>query len=164
MRVLKAHLFVMLDVAVGAPLHPVPEETFQELKSKSGPSGGAFKNLMDDGANWLFYGKKYTDEHRSHQSDEELYGKDMRRPDTGDARTPGPEVKAEGNGLSGSRVRLSRHPGLAVVTFWETLTADGEASEIDALTAKRDADKDQEQLRKAVEGWGFHWDRVGSHH
>jgi hypothetical protein len=38
---------------------------------------------------------------------------------------------------------------------------DGEASEADVLRAKRNADKDQQQLQKAVEGWGLHWAQVG---
>jgi hypothetical protein len=67
MRVLKAHLFVMLDVAVGSPLQPVDKEILQRLKSNGGPAGEAFERLMDSGSNWIFYGKGYTDEHGSRQ-------------------------------------------------------------------------------------------------
>ncbi len=161
MRVLKAHLFVMLDVAVGSPPWPAPEGLLQVLRSKSGPRGGTFEKLMDQGSDWLFYGKEYTDERGRQQRAEVLYGEDRRRPVTEGALTPGLQAKAEGNGLGRTRVCLHRHLGLGVVTFWETLTAVDAAGKVDALGAKLQADQNQDRLRKALEAWGLDPDGVG---
>jgi len=117
MRVLKAHLFVMLDVAVGSPLQPVDKEILQRLKSNGGPAGEAFERLMDSGSNWIFYGKGYTDEHGSHQRVEVFYGEDMRWPVPRGAGTSGPQAKAAGNSLGRTRISLHPHFGLGVVTF-----------------------------------------------
>jgi hypothetical protein len=163
MRVLKAHLFVMLDVAVGSPLQPVDKEILQRMKSNSGPPREAFEKLMDDGSDWLFYGKGYTDEHGSHQRVEVLYGEDMRWPVPKDTRTPRPQAKAAGNSLGRTRICLHPNLGLGVVTFWKTLIADGAAGEVDALGAKLHADtrENQYRLREALKEWGFPHAQVG---
>ena len=163
MRVLKAHLFVMLDVAVGSPLQPVDKEILQRLKSNGGPAGEAFERLMDSGSNWIFYGKGYTDEHGSRQRVEVFYGEDMRWPVPRGAGTSGPQAKAAGNSLGRTRISLHPHFGLGVVTFWKTLIADSAAGEVDALGAKLHADtrENQYQYHEALREWGFSQARVG---
>jgi len=161
MRVLKAHLFVMLDVTAGSPLQPVDKEILRRLKSNSGPPREAFEKLMDDGSNWLFYGKGYTDERGSHQRVEVLYGEDMRWPVPKDTRPSGLQVKAAGNSLGRTRICLHPHLGLGVVTFWKTIVAGGAAGEADALGAKLHAGENQYRLREALKEWGFPNARVG---
>lgn len=145
MRILKAHLFVMLDVAVGSPLRKVPRETLRVLESNSDHEYGLFERLMYDGSNWMFYGEGYTDEHGSHQKAKFLYGED------------------KGNGLGRTRICLHPDLGLAVVTFWKTLIAADQSGEVDALSAKFHAGEreNQPRLREALEKWGFRDARVG---
>jgi hypothetical protein len=171
MRMLKAHLFVMYDIAVGSPLQKVPEEKLQKLESNSTYPGGTFEKLMDAGSSWMFYdAKTYTDEHGRRQKAKFLYG--MHSPVPNDTHTPGSQAKTEDaktgyKDLGSTRVCLHPDLGLAIVTFWKELIKDGKAGEADGVNALlkvklQPGEKlNQVRVREALKKWGFREPRIG---
>jgi hypothetical protein len=142
MRIEKAHLFVMLDIALGPAPRPITQQQRETLASHAG-SGGVFKDLMDDGSSWLFFDHTYADEHNRSQGIEILY-----------ADAP----------LGGTRLAVQPELGLGVLTYWKRLGAGKDSrlpDDADVVNEKLQADDDQRYLVDMVEQWGFSYDRVG---
>ena len=141
MRLLGGHLMVMLDAAVDVPLHHVSEDTSAAFGSHV-VDGDEFERQMEEGSGWLFYGHRFTDEHRRSQRLEAVYG-----------RAP--------EGLDGVRLAVAPSLGLGVLTTWRSLP---QVDSFDAaLVAKREAadHHHQRELRRLVESWGLRWATVG---
>ena len=158
MRVLDAHLFVMLDVSVGEPLQPIPVNTMSQLRSRAALSGGPFERLINQGSTWLFYGGDYVDEHGRPQPLQTMYANPRAAgPPHGDA----PARESDGRSAIAGGVRLAVQPslGLGVITIWTPLGGFG--SEAPVVELRREAAQNQDALVEVVEAWGLDWDHVG---
>lgn len=143
MRIVRAHLFVMLDVALGAVPQLTSQQQLDSLRVRAG-SGGRFNELMDAGSDWLFYDTKYANEHDRSQRTEIMY-------------TDAPP--------GGIRLALQPELGLGVLTYWKPLSGGGSdppvTNEVDVINEKLWAGEYQDHLVDMVEQWGLNYDRVG---